>query len=179
MLKSLATLALTMVFVGALAFGATTVVGNEPPATPWVHWGGKSFSSPGQLRMWLSGRGVSYREWAKDHPSAAARLEGREPPRRRATRGEPRPASAAPAKAAQKTPPVAAAARPGQSIADRLILLLLATCGAALVALAVLPIPFLRAIRAPALVDEHRFELATAGVSIAIGMATAQLLSGL
>lgn len=179
MLKSLATLALTTVFVGGLGFGATTLVGNEPPATRWVDWGGQSFSSPGQLRMWLRGRGVSYRKWAKNHPSAAARLEGREPPPRRPTRGESAPASAAPKKAAPKTAPVAAAARPGPSIADRLILALLATCAAALVALAVLPIPLLRAIRAPALVDEHRFELATAGVSIAIGMAAAQLLSGL
>jgi len=178
-LKSLATLALTAVLVGALGFGATTLVGNEPPATRWVDWGGQSFSSSGQLRQWLSGQGLSYRKWARNHPSASARLEGREFRPRRATRGEPRRASAAPAKAAQKTPPVAVAARPGPSIADRLILLLLATCAVALVALALLPIPLLQAIRAPAVVDEHRFELATSGVSIAIGMAAAQLLSGL
>jgi hypothetical protein len=183
-LKSLATLALTAVYLGALGFGATTLIGNEPPATRWVDWGGTSFSSPEQLRQWLSYQGLSYRKWARNHPSAAARLEGRELPPRRATQGEPRPASAvaakaAPAKAAQEAAPVAAAARPGPSIADRLILLLLATCAAALVALAVLPTRLLWAIRAPALVDQHRFELATAGVSIAIGMAAAQLLSGL
>jgi hypothetical protein len=178
-LKSLATLALTAVSVGALGFGATTLVGNEPPATRWVDWGGTSFASPEQFRQWLSYQGLSYRTWARNHPSAAARLEGRELPPRRATRGEPRPASAAAAKAAPKAAPVAAAARPGPSIADRLILLLLATCAAALVALAVLPTRLLWAIRAPALVDQHRFELATAGVSIAIGMAAAQLLSGL
>ena len=182
MLKPLATLALTAVVVGALGFGATTLVGDEPPVTRWVNWGGQSFASPGQLRQWLGGRGLSYREWARNHPSAAARLEGRELPPRRATRAEPRPASAAPAQAApaqaaQKAAPVAA--RPGPSIADRLILLLLATCAVALVALAALPTPLLQAIRVPALVNEHRLELATAGVSIAIGMAAAQLLSGL
>jgi hypothetical protein len=176
-LKTLATLAVSTIVVGALAFGVTTLVGSDLQ-TRWVNWGGESFSSPSDLRSWLRARGLSYRAWAKNHPLAAARLEGR---------AEPRPARISVTRDEPKAPPSAAApagAEPpdrhgsGRSVADRAILLLLVLIGASLVALAALPVFLLRAINVPDLVDEHRFEFATAGASIAIGMAAAQLLSG-
>ena len=77
MLKTLATLAIPLVLVVALGFGASALVGSGPPATQWVNWGGESFSSPPQLRRWLRAHGSSYRVWARHHPGAAARLEGR------------------------------------------------------------------------------------------------------
>lgn len=184
MLRALSFFLIPTVLAGALAFGTTALVSSEPPSTWWVNWGGESFSSRGQLRGWLRAHGHSYRGWAANHPFAAARLEGRDAPApetRRVPAAKPKPKtpqSTAEPRVAARRLQVAARDRQDASIADSLILLMLVVVAVALVATAALPIPLLRAIRAPDLVDEHRLELATAGVSIAIGMAAAQLLSG-
>ena len=77
MFKTLATLAIPIVLVVALGFGATAIVGRDPPPTQWVNWGGESFSNPAGVRRWLRAHGLDYRGWARNHPGAAARLEGR------------------------------------------------------------------------------------------------------
>jgi hypothetical protein len=49
-------------------------------ASASVTWGGVVHGSPGDLGGWLAARGGSYETWAKNHPAAAARLEGRAQP---------------------------------------------------------------------------------------------------
>ena len=196
MLRVLAILSLPAVLAGVLSLGASKLVGDPPPAQ-WIIWGGTAFSNPASFAEWLERRGFSYREWADDHPAAAARLEGREAPEADAAPDGPPAAAAAATKAkpqratqglassrsasaAQASTGTRARSTPEQGHSSggaSLMLLALVVVAVALVALASLPIPMLEAIRAPNILAEHRLELAVTGASIALGMGAAQLLT--
>ena len=60
----------------ALGYAAGADLGPFAPE-PLLVWGGESFTSKADFRSWLSGRGVTYAEWAANHPVAAAKLERR------------------------------------------------------------------------------------------------------
>jgi hypothetical protein len=77
MLRLAVTLAVPVLVAFALAAGATRIVGSEPQQSTWTPWGNRVASSPAELAGWLAARGSSYAEWARKHPAAAARLEGR------------------------------------------------------------------------------------------------------
>lgn len=77
MLRLAVTLAVPVLVAFALAAGATRIIGSEPQQSTWTPWGNRVASSPAELAGWLAARGSSYGEWAKKHPAAAARLEGR------------------------------------------------------------------------------------------------------
>ena len=77
MLRLAVTLAVPVIVAFALASGATRIIGSEPQPSTWTPWGNRVASSPQELAGWLAARGSSYGEWARKHPAAAARLEGR------------------------------------------------------------------------------------------------------
>lgn len=181
MLKALAVLVLPGLLAGGFAVGTGTLVGRDPPPSQWVVWGGDAFSTPDEIASWLRARGFTYETWAERHPSAAARLEGREPP-------QPAPeavaAEAAPASGDETAPrretapaPTPAAPPPGTSSGGQEAMLLVAILGfaAALVTLASFPVILLQRLRVPTLLREHRPELAAVGVSLAIGLGAASL----
>ncbi len=57
--------------------------GTEPPPatepTQGVRWGGQIFTTKSGLAAYLRGRGQSWKQWAKRHPGAAAKLLGPAP----------------------------------------------------------------------------------------------------
>ncbi len=57
--------------------------GTEPPPSPeptkGVRWGGQIFTTKRGLAAYLRGRGQSWKQWAKQHPGAAAKLLGPPP----------------------------------------------------------------------------------------------------
>ena len=61
----------------ALSLSTSSVVGTTPPPEKLpkqtVVWGDELFFARPNLAAWLRARGVTYREWAKRHPRAAAR----------------------------------------------------------------------------------------------------------
>lgn len=175
MLKLLAALALPAVVITGTGFTVRALTPDRV-GSPWIVWDGRGFSNPDEFARWLDRRGVRYSTWARDHPQAAARLENRAPPA--AEKKPQRPASGVPAAKATKTAASAAGNPTGRSAGHQLVLLALLALAAALVVISVLPLPLLLAIRAPAFVGDLRLELASAGVSIAIGIGAAQLLSG-
>jgi hypothetical protein len=77
MLRLAVTLVVPVLVAFALASGATRIIGSEPQTSTWTPWGDRVASSPQELAGWLAARGSSYGEWARRHPAAAARLEGR------------------------------------------------------------------------------------------------------
>jgi hypothetical protein len=77
MLRLAVTLAVPVLVAFALAAGATRIIGSEPQQSTWTPWGNRVASSPAELASWLAARGSSYGDWARKHPAAAARLEGR------------------------------------------------------------------------------------------------------
>ena len=187
MLRTLATLAIPSVLVAAFSFGASTLVArDDTDRSRWVDWGGRSFGSPEELRGWLRARGLSYRGWARNHPYAAARLEGRAPPPRNPPQRAAPPEEAPPEKTAPPpTAPapahadVAADARgqPTASAVDRLVLIVLLVLTAGLVALAATPAAVLFAVNAPLMVHERRAEFLAAGLALGVGVLAAQVLS--
>lgn len=186
MLKALAVLSLPGILAGGFAFGTSTLVGRDPAPTQWVVWGGEAFSNPGELAQWLRARGLAYETWAARHPNAAARLEGRRPPQVVTETVTPRAAaSQAPSekpKPQNETPAgteAVAAPPPGSSSegpAAMLLTIAILAAALALVTLASLPLVLLQRIRIPAFLQEHRPELAAAGISMAVGLSAAHLL---
>jgi hypothetical protein len=98
-LRLAVTLVVPVLVAFALVLGATRIIGSEPQQSTWTPWGNRVASSPAELAGWLAARGSSYGEWARRHPAAAARLEGRavvparspaavEPPPGKTTLGE-------------------------------------------------------------------------------------------
>lgn len=175
MLKLLAALALPAVVITGTGFSVRALTPDRA-GSPWVVWDGRGFSNPDEFARWLDRRGVRYSTWARDHPQAAARLENRTPPP--AERKPKTSTSGVPAAKPDKTAAPAAENPAGRSVGHQLVLLALLALAAALVVISVLPLPLLIAIKAPAFVGDLRLELASAGVSIAIGIGAAQLLSG-
>ena len=181
MLKLFLTLLFPTILVGGLSFATTKLVSPERPGAAWVNWGGQSFSAPGELRSWLRTHGSSYQRWAANHPAAAARLEGRPPPREAAAEAPEKPSEAPRAtdpSAAAERDTSAARGRASPSIASSVVLVGLVLLAVGMIAIAAVPVPVLFALNAPVVVHEHRTELAAAGAAIAVGMLAARLLSG-
>lgn len=171
---------------GVLAFGIAVLITVVISATasgtghsgPGVRWGGHLFASPAGLQTWLGERGASYDAWVLRHRLAAARLEGRPPPERKAT------PSAVPAQAAaaQSTKPAAATGtmptspRPavahGGSGDGYLVWLLVAVALGAIV-LAVAPLPSLHWSEP---VRAHRLDIAAAGLAVLIGLGIGRMV---
>lgn len=149
-LARLISLTLLVVVVGASAGAAQA----DPPERGSVEWGGRSFSSADELARWLALRHESYEVWAVRHPDAARRIRPRVvvlPRRERAVE----PAA---------TPIVAGAA---------------AGIGAAilLLALAALPLSVLVRVHPLRNLPRRRFELATSGIVLLLGVAMLAALS--
>jgi hypothetical protein len=56
---------------------ATPVPPAKRPHVTAVAWSNKVFFTQRRLEQWLDSRGASYRQWARQHPKAAATLEAR------------------------------------------------------------------------------------------------------
>jgi hypothetical protein len=56
---------------------AKPVPAAKRPHVTGVPWGKKVFLTEHRFARWLNARGVSYRQWARQHPKAAATLEAR------------------------------------------------------------------------------------------------------
>jgi hypothetical protein len=170
---------LVLVSGATLLAGALFATGSlaDPPMTSAseVRWGGRAFFGPAELSEWLSGHGLSYDAWAKNHPRAAARLEGRE---QRETAPTTAPAaSPAASRVASPAPAQATAApRDASRTSGAFLLRSLATLAAALLVLALLPALHLRQVRLPSVLERHQLELAGGGVAIALALAAAHLV---
>jgi hypothetical protein len=166
---------LVLVSGATLLAGALFATGSlaDPPMTSaaGVAWGGRAFSGPAALSEWLSGRGLRYDTWAKNHPAAAARLEGRE-------QRETVPATAPAASHVASPAPAQASAAPGDAsrASGALLLRSLAGLAAALLVLALLPTLRLRWVRLPSVLEHHQLELAGGGVAIALALGAAYLV---
>jgi hypothetical protein len=76
--RILAVLLLAPCLAGALAFGASRSVNDEPigaaNGATGVLWGDRVFTSRRQLTTWLNAHGARYDRWSRRHPRAAALL---------------------------------------------------------------------------------------------------------
>ncbi len=137
-----------------------------------MEWGGRSFSTPSEFAQWLEDRHLSYGMWSKNHPTAAAQLEGRE----EFDLEGPGPARAAipvdPATASTVTPP----SDSSRSGSRSLLMASLAALAASLLVLALLPALYVRRAGLPGGLAEHQLELAGAGMALAIALAAAYVL---
>jgi hypothetical protein len=81
----LAILAIMLTPAAAVLFWARSHSEPPVPSTTFqprsVVWADRVFTRPTELRRWLRARGERYDVWAHAHPSQAARLEHRRPPR--------------------------------------------------------------------------------------------------
>ena len=66
---------LLLVIAIAVAFGSGRVRLGDDSLETSVVWGGRVLDSPAEVSSWLAARGVTYEEWARKHPAAAARIE--------------------------------------------------------------------------------------------------------
>jgi hypothetical protein len=152
-------------------FAAASLADPASPSTQGVMWGGRGFLTPAELSDWLIVRGLSYDAWARNHPGAAARLEGREHP-------ETAPAKAPVASGVVAPAPAQTTASLGDASSGggRLLSGSLATLAATLLVLAFLPALRLRRVRLPNVLEQHQLELAGGGVAIAIALGAAYLV---
>jgi hypothetical protein len=62
-------LARAVILVALLAGAGTAVAGSGLPEKPaGIDWGNVHFSHPAELRVWLTKRGVRYKDWLRRHP---------------------------------------------------------------------------------------------------------------
>lgn len=162
-------LAATML-IGTI-FAASSLADPPLPAAPGVTWGGRVFFGPAELSDWLSARKLSYGAWTRNHPGAAARLEGRE--QREAVPATAVGASGVMAPARAQT---SASPRDASRGGGRLLPGSLATLAASLLVLALLPALRLRRVRLPNVLEERQLELAAGGIAIAVALGAAHLV---
>lgn len=146
----LVSLTLLVAIVGASAGAAQA----DPPERGSVEWGGRAFYSADEVARWLALRHKSYEIWAVRHPDAARKIQPRVevlPKSERAV--EP-----------TATPIIAGAA---------------AGAGAAilLLALAALPVSVLVRIHPLRNLPRRRFELASSGIVLLLGVVMMAALS--
>jgi hypothetical protein len=149
-LTRLISLTLLVVVVGA----STGAAQADPPERGSVEWGGRTFSSADEFAQWLALRNRSYEVWAVRHPDAARRIRPRVevlPIRERAV--EP-----------TSTPLIAGAAA---GVGGAILLL----------GLAALPLSVLVRVHPLRNLPRRRFELASSGIVLLLGVAMLAALS--
>jgi hypothetical protein len=162
-MRQFAALSTPTVFVLALFAGTTSAA--EVAATPPIEWGGKTFSTPTEFAEWLDARGLSYGTWARNHPRAAARLEGRD---------RPEPELAAPTPVASATPASGSSEATERSRSLGRSVLLACLAAAAVISTTLATLPALRLGRlVPNALEVRQAELAGAGVATALALAIA------
>jgi len=158
------------VLLGSVLLGAPAALAESGESPRTLRWGGQEFSTPAGLAAWLQSRDLSYTRWAANHPSAAARLEGRALDAGGPATVKPSPSAASP------TTPAPPAAETTRSPAAALLIAALLVLAAGLLVAAAAPPHLLAFLRAPEAVHDRRTELAATGAALALALGAAYVL---